>query len=120
MRGQLEASGRFGLCVQILKQQIIHNSLSSAKTSLHTFARISVYNFHSFKEKSPHNGDSGQLSAFPPNVGCHTPSLTPAQAGSLYLQNSWPRSQGHKENAGAKCRDFLRRNILGEEDIIES
>lgn len=69
----------------------MHNSLSSAaKTLLHTLARISFYNFPSFKEKSPHKGDSGRLSAFPPKVwGCHgsrpVPRLLP------YLLVSWTR-----------------------------
>lgn len=101
----------------------MHNSVSSAKTSLHTFARISFYNFHSFKEKSPHDGDSGQLSAFPQSAVCQSKPHSPAQSGSLYLLALRdPRGlRATEENARSQRRlDSLRRNILGEEAIIES
>ena len=42
----------------------MHSLRSSAKTLLHLLARISFYNFPSFKEKAPHSGDSGQSSTF--------------------------------------------------------
>ena len=42
----------------------MHSLRSSAKTLLHMLARISFYNFPSFKEKAPHSGDSGQSSTF--------------------------------------------------------
>ena len=77
----------------------MHNSLSSAaKTLLHTLARISFYSFPSFKEKSPHKGDSGQLSAFPPSVwvvtgpapspGCSCTCRSPGPAASTLQRNT--------------------------------
>lgn len=76
----------------------MHSSLSSAaKTLLHTLARISFYSFPSFKEKSPHKGDSGRLSAFPPKVwvvtaptpspGCSRTCWSPGPAVSTPQRN---------------------------------
>ena len=91
----------------------MHSSLSSAKTLLHMLARISFYNFPSFKEKAPHSGDSGQSSTFSHSAGSHSSCFhicwLPGTLSSCHGGTSL-----HKP-----CQNFLR-NFLREKDHMES
>ena len=91
----------------------MHSSLSSTKTLLHVLARISFYNFPSFKEKAPHSGDSGQSSTFSRSAGSHSSCFhicwLPGTLCSCHGGTSL-----HKP-----CQNFLR-NFLREKDHMES